>query len=85
MAEFVESPEAGQPVEAAAALSPADKVRLKTLRMQALVVAFLVFVFDQPIGYLAGVFLDGSVGIATLFCLLRILRLEQNIAEGRQA
>jgi len=44
-----------------------------------------VFVFDQPLGYLAGVFLDGSVGIATLFCLLRILRLEQNIAEGRPA
>src|SRR5437868_6152449 len=52
MAEFVESPEAGQPVEAAAALSPADKVRLKTLRMQALVVAFLVFVFDQSVKWL---------------------------------
>ena len=46
---------------------------------------FAVFVFDQALGYLAGVFLDGSVGIATLFCLLRILRLEQNISEGRQA
>ena len=31
----------------AAELSPADKARLKALRAQALVIAFLVFVFDQ--------------------------------------
>lgn len=42
-----------------------------------------VFVFGQPFGYLAGVFLDGSVGLATLYCLIRITRLEQDIAEGR--
>jgi hypothetical protein len=41
-----------------------------------------VFVFDQPIGYIFGVFLDGSIGIATLICLLRIVHLEQQIAEG---
>lgn len=41
-----------------------------------------VFVFDQPLGFLVGVLLDGSVGVVTLFCLIRILRLEQDIAEG---
>jgi len=41
-----------------------------------------VFVFDQPLGFLVGVLLDGSVGVLTLFCLIRILRLEQAIAEG---
>jgi signal peptidase II len=57
MAEFVESPEAEQPPEAAAELSPAelspaDRARLKALRMQALVIAFLVFVFDQSVKWL---------------------------------
>ena len=44
-----------------------------------------VFVFDQPVGFLAGVLLDGSIGIATLWCLLRITSIEQAIAEGRQS
>jgi hypothetical protein len=43
-----------------------------------------VFVFGQPLGFLAGVLLDGSIGIATLWCLIRIARLEQAIAEGRR-
>ena len=32
-----------------------------------------VFVFGQPLGFLAGVLLDGSIGIATLWCLIRIV------------
>ena len=32
-----------------------------------------VFVFGQPLGFLAGVLLDGSIGIATLCCLIRIV------------
>jgi hypothetical protein len=41
-----------------------------------------VFVFDQPVGFLVGVLLDGSIGILTLWSLIRILRLEQEIAAG---
>src|SRR3954454_23248153 len=57
MSEFVESPDAEQPVETAAELSPAelspaDRARLKMLRMQALVIAFLFFVFDQAVKWL---------------------------------
>ena len=44
-----------------------------------------VFVFGQPLGFLAGVLLDGSIGILTLFSLIRIVRLEQEVAEGRRA
>jgi len=44
--------------------------------------AVAVFVFDQPMGFLVGVLLDGSVGIVTLWCLIRIVRLEQDLAEG---
>lgn len=44
-----------------------------------------VFVFGQPLGFLAGVLLDGSIGIVTLYCLIHIVRLEQEIAEGRRA
>jgi hypothetical protein len=48
------------------------------------VVFFLlaVTVFDQPIGYITGVLLDGSVAIPTLICLLNISRLEQELADG---
>ena len=31
-----------------------------------------VFLFGQPTGFLVGVLLDGSIGIASLFCLIRI-------------
>jgi signal peptidase II len=33
-------------------MSPADRLRLKALRMQALVIAFLLFVFDQAVKWL---------------------------------
>ena len=42
-----------------------------------------VFLFEQPTGFLVGVLLDGSIGAASLFCLIRISRLEQEIADGR--
>jgi hypothetical protein len=42
-----------------------------------------IFEFGQPLGFLAGVLLDGSIGIVTLYCLIRIAGLEQEIAEGR--
>ncbi|GGF63700.1 hypothetical protein GCM10007301_24360 [Azorhizobium oxalatiphilum] len=41
-----------------------------------------VLVFGQPAGYLAGVALDASIGAATLYCLIRIVRLEAKIAQG---
>jgi hypothetical protein len=43
-----------------------------------------VFVFGQPLGYLLGMVIDGSIAIATLWCLIRIVRLEQEIAGGRR-
>jgi signal peptidase II len=52
MGDVVDSPEAERPAEAAVELSPADRARLKALRGQALVIAFLVFVFDQAVKWL---------------------------------
>ena len=52
MGDVVESPEAERPAEAAVELSPADRARLRALRGQALVIAFLVFVFDQAVKWL---------------------------------
>ena len=50
MTDMVDSPaeEAPAPAEPDA-LSPADRLRLKALRAQALVIAFLIFVFDQAV------------------------------------
>src|SRR6476620_585143 len=52
MGDVMDSPEAERPAEAAVELSPADRARLKALRGQALVIAFLVFVFDQAVKWL---------------------------------
>jgi signal peptidase II len=53
MGDVVDSPEAERPAEAAVVeLSPADKARLRALRGQALVIALLVFVFDQAVKWL---------------------------------
>jgi signal peptidase II len=53
MGDVVDSPGAEPPAETAAVeLSPADKARLRALRGQALVIAFLVFVFDQAVKWL---------------------------------
>ena len=41
-----------------------------------------VFVFGEPMGYLAGAVLDGTFGFAALYCLLKIARIEQRIMEG---
>ena len=41
-----------------------------------------VFVFGQPLGFLMGVVLDASIAIATLWCLIRVVGLEQEIAGG---
>jgi signal peptidase II len=50
MGDVTESAEAERPAdETPVALSPADQARLKALRAQALVIAFLVFVFDQAV------------------------------------
>ena len=53
MAEAVDSPaEAAAPSPAPApepGLSPADRLRLRALRAQGLVIAFLIFVFDQAV------------------------------------
>jgi signal peptidase II len=53
MGDVVDSPETERPaVTETAELSPADKLRLRALRGQALVIAFLVFVFDQAVKWL---------------------------------
>lgn len=44
--------------------------------------SIMVFLAHQPAAYLLGVALDGSIGIASLWCLIRIVTLEQEIAEG---
>ena len=52
MAEVVDNPAEETPAPAPApdpGLSPADRLRLKALRAQALVIAFLIFVFDQAV------------------------------------
>lgn len=42
-----------------------------------------VLVYDQPVGFLSGVLLDGVIGVASLWCLIRLSALEQQVAEGR--
>ena len=44
--------------------------------------SFMVFIAHQPSAFLLGVALDGGIGIASLWCLIRIVSLEQHIAEG---
>jgi hypothetical protein len=34
-------------------------------------------VFDQPPGFIVGVLLDGVIGLATLYCLIRVTALER--------
>lgn len=36
-----------------------------------------VFVFDQPSGFIAAILLDGLIGLSTLYCLIRITKLER--------
>ena len=48
MGDVVDSPAEAQPA-APDDLSPADRLRLKALRSKALVIAFLIFVFDQAV------------------------------------
>ena len=47
MSDVADNAAEARPTEPAAELSPADRLRLKTLRAQALVIAFLIFIFDQ--------------------------------------
>ncbi len=35
-----------------------------------------VFVFDQPPGFIVGILVDGFVGLTTLYCLIRVTKLE---------
>jgi signal peptidase II len=49
MGEVVDDQATERPAEPVPGLSAADKARLKALRMQALVIAFLIFVFDQAV------------------------------------
>jgi hypothetical protein len=42
----------------------------------------MVFVLGQPVGLLAGAVLDGTFGAVTLYCLIKIVRLEAAIAQG---
>ena len=36
-----------------------------------------VFLFDMPPGFIIGILVDGSVGLVTLYCLIRVTKLEQ--------
>ncbi|WP_347267773.1 hypothetical protein [Paracoccus sp. (in: a-proteobacteria)] len=44
--------------------------------------SYMVFLAQQPAAFLLGVALDGGIGIASLWCLIRVVALEQQIAEG---
>ena len=46
--------------------------------------SYMVFVAQQPATFLLAVALDGGIGIASLWCLIRIVSIEQQIAEGRR-
>lgn len=43
----------------------------------------MVFVAQQPAAFLMGVALNGSIGIASMWCLSRLVALEQLMAEGK--
>ena len=49
MGDLVDNQAEERPAGPAPELSPADRLRLKALRMQALAIAFLIFVFDQAV------------------------------------
>ena len=49
MGDVVDDVAEEKPREAATGLSATDRLRLKTLRLQGLVIAFLIFVFDQAV------------------------------------
>ena len=49
MSDVEESPAEERPAGPAPALSAPDRLRLKALRAQALVIAFLIFIFDQAV------------------------------------
>jgi signal peptidase II len=49
MGDVVDSQAEERPAGPAPELDPADRLRLRSLRMQALVIAFLIFVFDQAV------------------------------------
>jgi signal peptidase II len=49
MGDLVDNQAEQEPAEPAPELSAADRLRLKALRMQALGIAFLIFVFDQAV------------------------------------
>lgn len=36
-----------------------------------------VFVFAEPPGFIVAILLDGSIGLTTLFCLIKITKLER--------
>ena len=91
MSDVVDSPAEERPAPAPTpGLSPVDRLRLKALRAQALVIAFLIFVFDQekftvPLGLRALSTLDrtnfplllaGSVA-ATLPVILSFLYVQR--------
>ncbi|MCG6904255.1 MAG: hypothetical protein LJE68_16405 [Rhodobacter sp.] len=42
-----------------------------------------VVIFGAPAGFLVGTLIDGSIAILALFCLIRVVGLEQDIATGR--
>jgi signal peptidase II len=49
MSDVVDDPVEQRPAEAAPGLSAPDRLRLRALRAQGLVIAFLIFVFDQAV------------------------------------
>ena len=36
-----------------------------------------VFVFGEPPGFIVAILLDGSIGLVTLFCLIKVTKLER--------
>jgi len=44
---------------------------------------FAVVIYGAPAGFLVGAFIDGSITILSLSCLIKVVGLEQAIATGR--
>ncbi len=44
--------------------------------------AVAVFGFGHPSGFLVAVLIDGGIGLASLYCLVRLTRLERALSRG---
>ena len=63
---FSRADDVSEPEDHAAALSEVMSV-----------LVFAVFLFGAPYGFIVAVLIDGIIGLASLYCLIRVTALEQ--------